>query len=147
MMKKVILIIIICTLHFNCTAQKDIFYKFDNAAIDSLQSGINGYVKLLNKSEKSLKLYAVVIENNNEFEIYLQEYSHLPKSGLLQLIKSTNRKLKINKAVTVPIIIPADIVSEKLRSDNITSIPLSGFYVKIIYENYVQRVVQTSVLY
>jgi hypothetical protein len=145
-MKKIILIVIVfCTLHSNCVAQKEIVYSFESSVIDSLQSGISMYAKLLNKAEKNLKLYAVVIENNNEFEIFLQEYSHLAKSGLLELIKNTNRKLQISNAATIPIVIPADKMSIQVRKDKIAAIPLSGYYIKVVYENYIQKVVQTSI--
>ncbi len=147
-MKTIILIIIIfSTMQFNCIAQKEIIYSFESPVSDTLQKGISMYAKLLNKVEKELKLYAVVVENNNEFEIFLQEYSHLPKSGLLELITSTNRKIKINKAFTIPIVIPADKISIQVQKDKIAIIPLSGYYIKVVYENYLQKVVQTSVLF
>ena len=134
-------------LHFNCIAQKEIVYSFESPVTDSLQSGISMYAKFLKKAEKDLKFYVVVIENNNEFEFFLQEYSHLPKSGLLELIKSTNRKLQINKAVTIPIVMPADKMSLQVKKDKIEAIPLRGYYIKVIYENYIQKVVQTSILF
>lgn len=146
-MKKITLILIsFFVLHFNCLAQKEIVYNFDSCVIDSLQQGIKMYSKHLNKQVNKLNLYAVVIENNNEFEIFLQEYSHLPKSGLLDLIKSSNRKIKTAKNV-IPIVIPADIMSVQVQKDKIASIPLRGYYIKVVYENYQQKVVQTSVSY
>jgi hypothetical protein len=146
-MKKITLILIaFFVMHFNCLAQKEIIYNFESCVIDSLQQGAKMYSKLLNKRVNALKLYAVVIENSNEFEIFLQEYSHLPKSGLLDLIKSSNRKIKIAKNV-IPIVVPADIMSVQVQKDKIASIPLSGYYIKVSYENYQQKVLQTSISY
>jgi hypothetical protein len=147
-MKKIILIIIIFSaMHPKCIAQKEIIYNFESSVSDSLQNGINMYAKLLNKAKKELKLYVVVMENNNEFEIFLQEYSHLPKSGLLELIRSTNRKLEINEEFTIPIVIPADKMSKQVKKDKIAAIPLSGYYIKVVYENYIQKVVKTSIIF
>lgn len=146
-MKKIILILIgFFVLHFSCIAQKEIIYNFEKCVIDSLQQGIKMYSQQLHKASNSLKLYAVVIENNNEFEIFLQEYSYLPKSGLLDLIKSTNRKIKAERFV-IPIIVPADIISNQIKKDKIAGIPLSGYYIKVVYQNYEQKVVQTSISY
>src|ERR1051326_1365761 len=134
-MKKITLILIsFFVMHFNCLAQKEIVYNFESCVTDSLQQGIKMYSKHLNKQINTLNLYAVVIENNNEFQIFLQEYSHLPKSGLLDLIKSSNRKIKTAKNV-IPIVIPADIMSVQVQKDKIASIPLGGYYIKVGYEN------------
>ena len=70
----------------------------------------------------------------------------MPKSGLLDLIKSTNRKIKAEKVV-IPIIVPADIISNQIKKDKIAGIPLSGYYIKVVYQNYEQKVVQTSISY
>ena len=71
MMKKSILILIgFFVMHFSCIAQKEIIYNFEKCVIDSLQQGIKMYSQQLHKASNSLKLYAVVIENNNEFEIF-----------------------------------------------------------------------------
>jgi hypothetical protein len=146
-MRKIILILTgFFVLHFSCIAQKEIIYNFESCVVDSLQQGVKMYSKHLNKPSNTLKLYAVVIENNNEFEIFLQEYSYLPKSGLLDLIKSSNRKIKAGKVV-IPIIVPADIISNQIKKDKIAAIPLSGYYIKIVYQNYEQKVVQTSISY
>ena len=146
-MKKIILLLVVFfVLHFSCIAQKEIIYNFEKCVIDSLQQGIKMYCKHLNKRSNTLKLYAVVIENNNEFEIFLQEYSYLPKSGFWDLIKSTNRKIKAGK-IAIPIIIPADILSIQVKKEKIAAIPLSGYYIKVVYQNYEQKVVQTSILY
>lgn len=146
-MKKIILILTsFFVVHLSCIAQKEIIYNFENCVIDSLQQGIKMYSKHLNKPSNALKLYAVIIENNNEFEIFLQEYSYLPKSGLLDLIKSTNRKIKTGKVV-IPIIVPADILSSQIKKDKIAALPLSGYYIKVVYQNYEQKVVQTSISY
>jgi hypothetical protein len=146
-MKKIILILTsLFVLHFSSIAQKEIIYNFENCVVDSLQQGIKMYSKHLNKPSNTLKLYAVIIENNNDFEIFLQEYSYLPKSGLLDLIKSTNRKIRVGK-VSIPIVVPADIISNQLKKDKIAAMPLAGYYIKIVYQNYVQKVVQTSISY
>ena len=147
-MKKIIMIVIsFCILHISCIAQKEIVYCFENPVIDSLQNGITMYAKLLNKKEKDLKLYAVIVESNNEFEIFLQEYSYLPESGLLELIKASNRRLQTKHNTTIPILIPADKISMQVKKDKIAEIPLSGYYIKVAYENYTQKVVQTSTLF
>jgi hypothetical protein len=134
-------------MHYNCIAQKEIVYSFESCVIDSLQGGISMHAKLYNKAEKELNFYAVLIENNNEFEIFLQVYSDFPKSGLLELIESTNRKIKMNKAVNIPIIILADKMSMQIQKEKIAAIPLSGYYIKVVYENYRQKVVQTSIAF
>ncbi len=146
MRKAIFIFIAFCGLHFSSTAQQKIVYSFESPVMDSLQNGINEYVSRFGKAEKDLRLYAVIVESENEFEIYLQEYSNLPKSGLLELIKSTNRNLQINKSI-VPIVIPADVISKQVKKDKIAAIPLRGYYVKVVFENYIQKVVQTSMLY
>lgn len=130
----------------NCFAQKNIIYQFDKCVVDSLVKGQIFYSNQLNKPIGNLKFFAVVIEDDSEYEIFLQEYSYLPKSGLLNLIKRTNRKIKIGKYF-IPIIIPADIMSDDLKRDKIAAIPLSGYYIKVIYQDYEQKVVRTSISY
>ncbi len=146
-MNRNIILIFFFVLNTNCNAQKNIFYAFEAPVIDSLKNGVNEYTKLLKLAEKDLKFYAIIIESDNEFEIYLQEYSDLPKSGFLDLIHKTNRKLKIKKSLVVPIIFPSDLNSVEMKNEKIAAIPLSGYYVKVIYENYKQRVIKTANLY
>ncbi len=146
-MNRNILLIFFFVLNTNCNAQRNIFYTFEAPVIDSLKNGINEYTKLLKLGEKDLKFYVIIIEGDNEFEIYLQEYSDLPKSGFLDLIHKTNRKLKIKKSLVVPIIFPSDINSVEMKNEKIAAIPLSGYYVKVVYDNYKQRVIKTANLY
>lgn len=143
---KILAIIAFNLLYFNSIAQRKIVYKFDTCVNDSLQRGIEKFSRLLNKSERALKMYALVIEDSGEFEVFLQEYSLLPKSGLLTLIRTTNRKLKL-KNTFIPIIITADIHSTMVKGDKIAMIPFTGYYIKVISENYQQKVVSTSMLY
>ena len=148
-MKSIILIAIgVFELTMNCIAQKkDIVYSFDACIVDSLQVGIKKYESFFKKPVKELKLYALVVENSNEFGIYLQEYSHLTASGLLDLIKTTDRKLLINRTTAISVIVPADKMSLQVKKDNIAYLPLNGYYVKVVYENNKQKVVETAFLF
>jgi cellobiose phosphorylase len=55
--------------------------------------------------------------------------------------------LKIKKSLVVPIIFPSDINSVEMKNEKIAAIPLSGYYVKVVYDNYKQRVIKTANLY
>jgi hypothetical protein len=147
MKKKLLIFILFCSLCSYCKAQKQIVYNFDSSVVDSMRSGIEVYSRLLKKPIKSLRICAVIVECNNQFEIFLQEYSHLTKGGFLDLIRSTNRKLIFNKELTIPIIIPADKLSMQIQKAHIELIPLYGYYLKIVYENYKQKVVQTAMTF
>ena len=35
----------------------------------------------------------------------------------------------------------------QVKKDKIAAIPLSGYYIKVLYENYEQKVVQTSITF
>lgn len=147
-MKKILFIFnFIYATHFSCVAQKEIVYELETSVIDSIQGGIKMYQKLHNKKETDLKLFIVMVEHYNEFEIYLQENSHLPKGGFLELINTTNRKLLINSQYKIPILLPADKMSLQAKKDKIDGIPLSGFYIKFIYEDNKQKVIETAILY
>ncbi len=147
-MRKILFILtFLSAIHFNCVAQKEIIYEVEAPVIDSIQSGIKMYQELLNKNASDLKLFIVFVENDNEFEIYLQEYSQMPQSGFVELINTSNRKLLIKPKHKIPILVPTDKMSLLIKKDKIADIPLSGFYVKFIYENHKQKVIKTSILF
>jgi hypothetical protein len=147
-MKKLFFILaILYSVHFSCVAQKEIIYEVESPVLDSIQSGIKMYEELLNKKASDLKLFMVFIENNNEFEIYLQEYSQMPQSGFVDLITTSNRKLICKSKQKIPILVPTDKLSLQIKKDKIANLPVSGFYLKFIYENYKQKVIKTSILF
>lgn len=146
-MKKTILFIFIYLLFCCCSIQNKILYKFDIPVSQNIRKGIGEYSKLLNKPVKELKLFAIVLERDHEFEIFLQEYSKLPKSGLLELIQTTNRIIEIDSSLRIPIIFSSDFISVQIKRDNIVAIPLGGYYLKIVNNNNIQEVVQASFLF
>ena len=147
-MKKILFILtVLSSVHFSCIAQKEIIYEVETPVMDSIQSGIKMYEELLNKNASKLKLFIVFVENSNEFEIYLQEYSQMPQSGFVELINTSNRKLLIKSKRKIPILVPTDKMSLQIKKDKIADIPLSGFYIKFIYENHKQKVIKTSILF
>jgi len=147
MSMKAIIISILCLGNLALKAQGKIVYKFDRPVIDSLQIGIQKYKKAYHKSNSEIKLYATIVERDGDIEIYLLEYSFLPPGGLLNLIKATNREIKISDNFSLPVLFPSDRLSENIIDDKIQSLPLSGFYVKIIYSNYKMNTIQTATLF
>jgi hypothetical protein len=144
---KTIIISILCLCNLALKAQDKIIYKFDKPVIDSLQIGIQKYEKGYHKSNSEIKLYATILERDGDIEIYLLEYSSLPPGGLLKLIKSTNREIKISDDFSLPVLFPSDRLSSNIIDDKIRSLPLSGFYVKISYLNYKVSTIQTATLF
>ncbi len=146
-MKKIGLIIVASLImHCSCKAQREIIYTFDSSVIDSLKNGIKCYEVLMQRPKSKLKLYANMVEDDSSICIFLQEYSHLNKSGLLHLIKSTNRKIQIDNAIKIPVLIPLDRLSFQIKKDKVAGLPLGGYYVQFIYKNYRQIVVRTGEL-
>ena len=147
-MKKVIIgVSIFCWLLFGCSNQKFISYNFDHNVVDSLKNGIQFYENFLKKSAKDMKFFIVLEEKNNGVELYLQEYSHMPKTEFVELIKKSNRLIKVTNSLLIPLIFVSDQHSALIKKEKISMIPLSGYYIKFIYENYTQKVVTTAVLF
>jgi len=147
-MRKLICVFLLASLlSIKCYAQRDIIYIFDSSVIDSIQIGIDNYASLLKRKQNELKIYAVLVESNGQYEIYLQEYSHMPKGGFLDLLKTSNRKLQNKSKLVIPVIFTADINSAQIKGDKISYIPLSGFYIRVVVEDGKQKVVQTSSLF
>ena len=146
MKKSPFIIIALFLLHAGSMAQKPIIYSFNDAVGDSLRVAISRCADFYQKKESELKLYALIVEEDNGFGIYLQEYSHLPETGYLQLIKSSNRLLQISNKRTIPVLVPAHRLSLQIKKDNISFIPYSGYYSQVVYENYVPKVVKTAFL-
>lgn len=130
-----------------CTGQNKITYNFESEVIDSLKSGIKLYEGLRNKSSDSLKLYALVDKKIDVLEIYLLEYSTLPESGLLTVIKTTNRQINVTKSISIPVLFVEDIFAEPIKKDQIRNMPLSGYYIRAIEEKSKFKVTQSSFLF
>lgn len=130
-----------------CVAQKEIFYVFDKCVTDSVQKGVDTYVAMTHKTATKLRFYIVLAQNDAEYSLYLQEYSSLPKSGLIDIVQSSNRKLKLSDHISIPVIFPSDFLTEQAKKDKIESIPFSGYYIRIIIEGFKQKVLQVSMLF
>lgn len=130
-----------------CVAQKDIVYKFDQGVIDSLQRGVDKYSALYKKPVNELKLYILLIEEDDSYNLYLQEYSNLPQSGFLQTISASNRKIRLSDKFLIPVLYPSDVLSEQLQKDKIARLPYSGYYLKVVTENYGQKVSEVAFLF
>ncbi|MBN8856685.1 MAG: hypothetical protein J0H07_32820 [Sphingobacteriales bacterium] len=128
-------------------AQHPITYIFEKPAIDSLQNGINWFEKMYHKPIKNLKIYAIVVEKDASIEIYLQEYSPIHFPGLLDVIKSSNRRIKIKDGLFIPVVFPCDVHSTQLQQDKIGMLPFSGYYLRIVYENLKLKNVETRMLF
>ena len=130
-----------------CFSQKDIIYSFDSCVNDSLMNGINLYAKSYNKVPGKLNLYVLLVEEDDGFSLYMTEYSFLPESGILELIQTSNRKIAISKSFVLPVIFLSDRLSHQIKKEKIEGLPLSGYYVRVTYENYEQKVTQVSILF
>ncbi len=142
-MKIILLVIIFSVNSIFGFSQKKIIYTFEKSVNDSLKVGID-FFKMQTKNKA--KLFAVISENDNEFEVRLQDYSGFSKSGILEIIKATDRKLKIDSFLELPVLFFSDILSIQIKKDRIRYIPATGYYFKIIYENMKQKVVEHKIL-
>lgn len=130
-----------------CVAQKKIVYKFDQSVIDSLQLGVDKYSSLYKKPVNELKLYILLIEEAGSYNLYLQEYSSLSPSGILQTISTSNRKIQLSDKSLIPVLYPSDVLSEQIQKDKIARFPYSGYYLKVVTENYRQKVSEVAFLF
>lgn len=140
-------IALFCICNSLLNAQNKIIYTFNQPVLDSLESGIKYYEKAYHQSFKALKLYAVVTERDGEIGIYLQEYSRVHLRGVLNLIKNTDRTIKTNNNFLIPVVFPSDRLSTQIIDDNIQDLPLSGFYIRIVYDKYKAQTIQTEQLF
>lgn len=131
---------------YSAFSQKDIIYNFDSEVNDTLSKRIKLYSKRLNKPLEQLNLALLIKESNGVFDLYLQEYSYLPNSGLETVLNTSNRKVKIG-TYFIPVIFPCDIISEDLRKDKFQYIPYSGFYVRVLTEKGIQSVIEVRELF
>jgi hypothetical protein len=126
---------------------QNISYSFQPCVNDSLLNGVKHYSNLYKKSTSELKLYVLLVPEGDGYGLYMQEYSALPESGYLDLIKASNRRLKVSKSITLPILFQSDILSNQIKKDKIAALPLTGYYLKITTEKYKQKVTQVSILF
>lgn len=147
MAKRFFLISSFCICCIITKAQQTIVYSFEQAVTDTLQSGLNGFEKQYQKPIKDLNLFATISEKEGNIEIYIEEYSPIRLKGFINVIKRSNRKLKIGDNPLIPIVFPSDVHSIELQKDKIASLPFSGFYVRIIYEKLKVKSIQTAILF
>src|SRR4051812_44942095 len=121
MKKASLLAAIILTFNTVSLGQKDILYNFETPVTDTIKSGIKWYAEMYKGQNVKLKICALLMEKDNEFTIFLQDYTILPKGGYRDLIQTSNRKIKIDANTTIPIIIPADILSLQIQKEHIGS--------------------------
>jgi hypothetical protein len=125
-------------------AQKVILYEVASCVQDSLKSGIAKSEKMFRKPWKELNMAVVVDDRDGDLYFILQEYLNLPPGGLSDLIKYSNRLLVVDENIKLPVLFPADRLSEGIGKDRIAYIPLTGYYVKVVYELGQQKVVETG---
>ena len=147
MKKKIFIIALFCANCLAIKAQNKIIYTFSQPVIDSLQNGMKYFENAYHKSLKDLKLYAVIVERDGDIGIYLQEYSRVHLRGVLDLIKNTNREIKTNNKFFIPVVFPSDRLSTQIIDDEVQDLPLSGFYIKIVYDKYKVQSIQTAILF
>ena len=126
--------------------QRDIVYLFDRSVNDSILVGIREYSKKLGTSEQKLHLAIFMDESNGVYDIYLQEYSFMKSSGILNIIKNSNRKLKVEN-LFIPVFFSCDNLSQSIRKDNIAYLPYSGYYLRVLTENGRQSVIEVKDLF
>ena len=147
-MRKLSLIsLLILCVASTCNAQKNINYLFESPIIDSINNGVNYYQTLTGVSSEKLKLYAVLVQNFNEYEIYLNEYSYLSEGGFLKLIQSSKRYIVVAKNKSIPVIFTSDKLSTLIRDEKISEIPLTGYYIKISDYGTDRQIIKTQILY
>lgn len=147
MTKRISLIIFFISCALIVNAQKGIIYRFEVPVIDSLKDGIRYFEKMYKRPAKELKLYALINERDGNVEIYLQEYSLFRLPGVLNVIRTSNRKIKITDSLFIPVVFPTDIHSVQIHDDKIQDWPFTGYYVKLIYEKYKLKAIRTSILF
>jgi hypothetical protein len=147
MVKNISLMILLSICFYGVKGQQTIVYRYEQRIVDSLRSGITFYERMYHKPAESLRLYAMVSESNGNTEIYLQEYSPIHLKGLLDVIKSTNRRIRISEGYFIPVIFPCDIHSTQIQGDKIEDLPFTGFYIKVNYEKHKVKDIQTAILF
>jgi hypothetical protein len=147
MEKNIPLMILLSLCFCGATGQHAIVYTYEQRVVDSLRSGIAYYEKMYHKPAETLRLYAMVSESDGNTEIYLQEYSPIHLKGLLDVINSTNRKIRISEGYFIPVIFACDIHSAQIQGDKIEDLPFTGFYIKVNYEKHKVKDIQTAILF
>ncbi len=141
------LLILSFAILIKCFAQNNITYSFETCVTDSLLNGVKFYGTKYKRPLDKLKLYVLILSEDDGYGIYLQEYSHLPNRGLLELIKASNRKLFVSNKIGLPVLFQSDILSEQIKKDKISALPLRGYYIRVTNINYDQKVTQVSILF
>ena len=147
MNKQLVLLVLFMLTMYTGFAQRSITYSFEPCVNDSLQNGIQFYVEQYKSSVDKLKFYVLITSDDQGYGVYLQEYSHLPKSGLLDLIVASNRKLIVSKKITLQVLFPPDILSDQIKKEKILALPLAGYYLRVTNVDYKQKVNQVSILF
>lgn len=143
-MKTIITAALLSITCVSLKAQKAIVYSFEKPVADSLLKGIKWYEKAYKKEWKDLKLLALLVRDFDTTQIVLVEYSPLNLNGLQELVKRTNRKLRVTTSIFLPILFPSDEHSVQFQSDHMQNLPYGGFSVLIQYDKHKIVSIQTS---
>jgi hypothetical protein len=123
-------------------AQK-IEYKFGDGSdvTDSLNSVVKWYKKMYKQPDfKKLNLYAGIDYCNGYIRLYVSQFPK-EKAGLKELVRTTNRFIRISKDMDLPVIFDTDILSVTVASDKMDHINMNVYYLQIEKnEQYIWRV-------
>jgi hypothetical protein len=124
---KIIIVFLLLFVSKISYSQTDIIYRFEKNISDTLYKVVKFYKNANNESQP----YVIMDLDSSGMTMYVQDYKNYPAtSGLVSLIMKSNRKINLNGKI-IPVIFPIDILSDDVKKDRISYLPLRGYYIKI----------------
>lgn len=142
-------ILFVSVLLSNRSCAQKIEYGFGQGSdvVDSIQNALNSYKPNMVQTDlKRLNLYIAMDYCDGNMNVYVSEYAKADEE-MARLIKSTNRFIRINKSLSIPIAFDTDILVNGIRNTR-SYMNLNGYYISARRDvKGVWKVVKTQILF
>ncbi|TXJ24898.1 MAG: hypothetical protein E6Q24_15230 [Chitinophagaceae bacterium] len=146
-MKTLLFYLILITL-LSCGTSKSLLYNFESVNVaDSITVNLKKYEKIHGGDYLKVKWFALVRENSGSYELIITENTNKKDFAFRDIIRKTNRYIKVSDQLRIPVIFDIDFLSEDFKKITRGTVNFGGYYFKISKDNGEYKVVQTGVLF
>lgn len=147
-MKVVLFSIMFVVTLFGCGVSKKLQYNFESESVnDSITVTLKKYEKIHGGDYLKVKWFALIREDAGSYELIVNENTEKKDFPFKDLIRKTNRYIKVGDQLLIPVIFDADFLSEDFKKITRGTVNLGGYYFKVVKEDGQYKVAQTGVLF
>lgn len=135
-------------LLMGCSASKTLLYNFDSTSVtDSISMNLKKYEGNHGGNYLTVKWFALVRQDAANYELIITENTGGENFPFKEIIRKTNRFIKVSEQLRIPVIFDIDFLSEDFRKITKGTVNFGGYYFKISKEDGAYKVIQTGVLF